>query len=352
MMALSLSFVGDTVPRERIGRAMGLLGTMSAIGTALGPSLGGLLIATVGWRAIFLVNVPIGFASLLLVLRHLPADRPRPAGARETFDFVGTALLTTALAAYALALTIHGEHAGAVAGALGLVALIGAVLFVRVETRVTNPLVRLGLLRHGALGAGLATSALVATVLMATLVVGPFYLARALGLGVARVGLLLSVGPLVVALAGIPAGRAVDRFGARRATMAGLAGIGSGALLLAVLPTATGVAGYVLPIALVTASYALFQAANNTGVMVGVDPAHRGVVSGLLSLARNLGLVTGASAMGAVFATASGAVNAATAPAAAVAFGMRVTFAVATALMLVSLAIATRERRPLARPPA
>ena len=65
-------------------------------------------------------------------------------------------------------------------------------------------------------------SALVATVLMATLVVGPFYLSRALGLDAALVGIILSVGPLVVALTGVPAGRIVDRIGAQRMTIVGL----------------------------------------------------------------------------------------------------------------------------------
>ena len=64
MMALTLAFVGETVPKEKTGSAMGLLGTMSAIGTALGPSLGGVLIAVLGWRAIFLVNLPLGIADL------------------------------------------------------------------------------------------------------------------------------------------------------------------------------------------------------------------------------------------------------------------------------------------------
>src|SRR5690606_10537730 len=66
MMALTLAFVGETVPKARIGSAMGLLGTMSAIGTALGPSLGGMLIAGPGWRAIFLVNLPLGLLTLYL----------------------------------------------------------------------------------------------------------------------------------------------------------------------------------------------------------------------------------------------------------------------------------------------
>ncbi len=71
------------------------------------------------------------------------------------------------------------------------------------------------------------------------------------------------------------------------------------------LPTTSGVAGYVAGIAVVTAGYALFQAANNTAVMSAIRADQRGVASGLLNLSRNLGLVTGASAMGALFAFAS-----------------------------------------------
>src|SRR5688572_3546187 len=85
--------------------------------------------------------------------------------------------------------------------ALLLAAIAGLGLFVRAETNAAAPLIRLAMLRDRVLRAGLFTSALVATVMMATLVVGPFYLARALGLGAASVGLAMTAGPLVVALA-------------------------------------------------------------------------------------------------------------------------------------------------------
>src|SRR3954466_8292825 len=106
MMALTMAFVGETVPKARTGSAMGLLGTMSAIGTALGPSLGGVLIAGLGWRAIFLVNVPLGMLTLLLAHRCLPVDRRGPGTDRAAFDTVGTLLLALTLAAYGLAMTI------------------------------------------------------------------------------------------------------------------------------------------------------------------------------------------------------------------------------------------------------
>jgi len=340
MMALSVALVGEAVPRGRIGSAMGLLGTMSAIGTALGPSLGGFLIVGLGWRAIFFVNVPVGILTFLLVRRHLPADRPMPKADRVGFDHVGTLLLASTLAAYALAMTIGRGSFGPRTAALLLAASIGVGLFMLAEARATSPLIRLAVFRDPVLSASLAMSMLVSTVMMSTLVVGPFYLSRALGLDAARVGLLLSVGPLVVALTGVPAGRIVDRLGPRRMTTVGLIGMAVGSLLLSMVPTMLGIAGYIVPIVVITAGYALFQTSNNTVVMTDIRPDQRGVISGMLSLSRNLGLITGVSVMGAVFALASGTSNITTARPEAVATGMRITFAVAAALIVVGIVIA------------
>ncbi|WP_327387179.1 MULTISPECIES: MFS transporter [unclassified Streptomyces] len=350
MTALTLAFVGETVPKERAGSAMGLLATMSAVGTALGPSLGGALLAGSGWRALFLVNVPLGIAAFLLTHRHLPADREERRGDRPRFDHLGTFLLALTLAAYALAMTLGGGLSGTLGTALLLAAACGGFLFVRVEAKAASPLVQRSLLRAPVIGAGLASSALVSTVMMATLVVGPFYLARTLGLGEAPVGLVLSVGPLVAAVTGMPAGRLADRFGAQRTTLLGLLAMTAGAVALSVTPASLGVLGYVAPLAVLTAGYAVFQTANNTAVMADVAPERRGVVSGMLGLSRNLGLVTGASLMGAVFARASATADIASAPAGAVATGMRFTFLVAAVLILVALAAVAAAGRVSGRP--
>jgi EmrB/QacA subfamily drug resistance transporter len=351
LLALSMAFVGETVPKERTGAAMGLLGTMSAVGTALGPSLGGLLIAGLGWRAIFLVNLPLGAVALVLVRRFLPADRRVAKGTRAGFDAMGTLVLALTLASYALAMTVGRGGFGLRRVALLSGAALGVALFVLVEGRAKAPLVRMATFRNPALGAGFATSTLVSTVMMATMVVGPFYLSRALGLDTAMAGVVLSAGPLVAAMTGLPAGRAVDRFGARRMTLAGLLGLAAGVAVLSMMPATTGTVGYVVPIVVVTASYALFQTANNTSVLAEVDGLQRGVVAGLLNLSRNLGLVTGASVMGSVFAKASGAADVAVAHPAAVAAGMQATFAVAAALIFVALAGAFASR-PLAAEPS
>jgi MFS family permease len=228
--------------------------------------------------------------------------------------------------------------------ALLLASLIAAMLFIRVQATASSPLIDLAMFRDPKLSAGLATSILVSAVLMATLVVGPFYLSRALALDPLRVGVVVSVGPIVVALTGVPAGRLADGFGAQMMTIIGLMAIAAGCTLLAVLPFTLGIPGYVAPIVVITAGYALFQTANNTAVMTHIHQERRGVVSGLLNLSRNLGLITGASAMGAVFAIAAAAPDTGTPSPEAVAAGLRATFAVAVLMIVVALVIAVGSR--------
>jgi EmrB/QacA subfamily drug resistance transporter len=351
MMTLTMALVGETVPQAKTGSAMGLLGTMSAIGTALDPSLGGVLIDGVGWQVIFLVNLPLGILTLLLAHRSLPVDRPSATAVRANFDHVGTLVLALTLAAYALAMTMGRGSFGPLNIALLLSAGVGVGLFVFVEARTASPLIRLAMFHDPGLSAGLAKSAIVSTVLMATLIVGPFYLSGALGLEAALVGLVMSVGPLVAALTGAPAGRLVDRLGAQRMTAVGLIGVAVGSFALSMTPGWLGVAGYIAPIVVITAGYALFQAANNTAVMTGISPDRRGVISGLLNLSRNLGLITGTAVMGGVFAVASATTDMTTASPEAVASGLRLTFAVATALIVVALAIAARSQTRVSRAP-
>ncbi|MFK9079357.1 MFS transporter [Pseudomonas neuropathica] len=293
MMALTLAFVGDTVAKGKTGGAMGLLGSMSAMGTAMGPALGGVLIDGFGWRWIFFISVPLGLLTWLLAQRYLPEDQAKQTG-RAGFDSLGTLLQA--------------------------------------------------LLRDSRLSGCLAMSLLVTTVMMTTLLVGPFYLSQTLRLTAMEIGLVLAVGPLVAALTGVPAGRIVDRWGAPAMTLAGLLGMALGCCLLSMVPETFGVGGYIAPMVVITLGYALFQTANNTAVMLDVLPDQRGVVSGLLNLSRNLGLVTGASAMGAVFALASKAVDIGTAQPQAIASGMRTTFLVALGLIVVACLVAWRRQ--------
>lgn len=293
MMTLAMALMRQTASEARVGRAMGLLGTVSALGTALGPSLGGLLIPVTGWRGVFWVQVPLAVLALVLAIAML---REAP-GKEKT---------------------------------------LSAGLWRSVLNRSLAP--------------NLLVNVLVAAVMMTTLVVGPFYLGLGLGLEEALVGVVMAIGPVISIVSGVPAGRLVDAWGSGRALAVGLALLAAGAFLLAVLPNMIGVAGYVLSIVVLTPGYQLFQAANNTAALAEVPKDRRGTVSGLLALSRNTGLIAGASVMGAVFAYGVGTGDFSYAKPAAIAMGMQLTFLLAGGMMIVAIGVAVGHRNPAKRP--
>lgn len=281
LMTLSMALMRETAGRAPLGRAMGLLGTVSAVGTALGPTLGGVLIPWGGWRSVFLVQAPLALLTAAMVAIGVMAARghtPQPRSAASWRSLWR-------------------------------------------QVRVSSLTMNLG----------------VAAVMMSTLVVGPFYLGVGLGLPPAQVGLVMSVGPFISIVAGVPAGRLVDGWGASRVLALGLCLMTVGALLLATLAGVLGMPGYVIAIAVLTPGYQLFQAANNTATLVDVPPERRGAVSGLLGLSRNIGLVLGASVMGAVFEFGVGTSDVVHAHPVAMVNGLQLTFGLAALLMLATM---------------
>lgn len=286
LMALPLSLAKDLVAQERMGAAMGLLGTMSAIGTALGPSVGGLLIGSLGWRAAFALLAALGAGLLLLALTALAGTKDRASAMRAPLAF--------------------------------------------------------GLLRDRAVAMPLAMNLLVGAVMMATLVVGPFFLAFGLGLTEAQTGLVMATGPVAAALSGVPAGRITDRIGAQASLRAGLALAAAGLCGFALLPAAIGVPGYMLALVLVTPGFQLFMAGNNTAVMRAAPEAHKGLLSGLLGLSRNLGFMLGASLLPLLFAALLGAGGLDHSSRQAMGQAFATTFLATAGLCLLSLILALR----------
>lgn len=189
---------------------------------------------------------------------------------------------------------------------------------------------------------------------MTTLVVGPFYLTEVPGLDTALAGLVMTIGPAVSAIVGLPAGRVVDRNGSTVAGYLGLFALLIGTVAMMLLPGNIGLVGYVFSLVLITSGYALFQAANNTALMTGAPKDQRGVTSALLALGRNVGLITGASAMGTLFTLGSGGAGMASGS------GLQAVFAVASLFVLSALGLSTwahrmdgpRTRSPLHEGPA
>lgn len=330
MMALTIAIARDIAPAGKAGRTIALLGSMSALGTALGPALGGVIIELAGWRAIFFVLVPAGGLAALMVRRFLPATRSAPRD--PAFDAAGIVVLALALGAYASAITLDGASV-ALRMVLILLAVAGGLLFLRVESRAVQPMIAPSELRDRALALALGVNAIVATVMMATLVVGPFVLTRGLGLDPAHAGAVMAVGPVLAALSGLPAGRIVDRFGTSQTVASGIAVMAAGSIAFAVLPGIAGVAGYVAAMLVLTPGYQLFLAANTAAVLAAAGAERKGKVSGLLNLSRNLGLITGAAAMAALFTRSVGTSDIAAAGPEMVLQGLGATFSVAAVVL-------------------
>lgn len=348
LMALPMSILREMIGEKQTGSAMGILATMSALGTALGPSLGGVLIASFGWRSAFVLLAASGVLVFGVAMWAIPKTPKKPSQSEPRMDWLGASLLAITLTAYAL--VTAGKSADLDWGARWLVPvlLLALVCFVIVQARSASPLVPVSILRDRVIGASLAMNLLVTTVMMSTLVVGPFFLFFGLGLNEAMVGLVMAVGPVTAAVVGVPAGRLTDRYGAQRVVVGGLIQIGFGLVCLAILPRWLGVSGYVAALILLTPGFQLFLTANNTAVMLTGQHEQRGMLSGLLGLSRNLGFMTGASVMATLFATALGREAITSASARAVTDAFTTTFVVAAGLSVVAFVLAVFGR-PLAR---
>lgn len=280
LMTLAMALTRQTVNKSQLGRAMGMLGTISALGTALGPVLGGFLIALSGWQSIFGLQFILASIAIILAWVLLPNDCIRKQ--------------------------------------------IPTLSSWQPDQNITP---------------NLMVNLLVAAVMMTTLVIGPFYLSLGLSLNQIQVGLIMGIGPVVAILSGIPSGRLVDCWGSRYIVTIGLIFLIIGSFMLAIVPKLMGLSGYIFPIIILTLGYQLFQAANNTMTLADVPKARQGMVSGLLSLSRNMGLIIGASVMGAIFSFGVGTIQFNQATALAIIDGMQFTFLCAGALMIVGLLI-------------
>lgn len=280
LMTLAMALTRQTVSKSQLGRAMGMLGTISALGTALGPVLGGLLIALSGWQSIFGLQFILASIAIILAWVLLPNDCIRKQ--------------------------------------------IPTLSSWQPDQNITP---------------NLMVNLLVAAVMMTTLVIGPFYLSLGLSLNQIQVGLIMGIGPVVAILSGIPSGRLADRWGSRYIVAIGLIFLIIGSFMLAIVPKLMGLSGYIFPIIILTLGYQLFQAANNTMTLADVPKARQGMVSGLLSLSRNMGLIIGASVMGTIFSFGVGTNQFNQATALAIIDGMQFTFLCAGALMIVGLLI-------------
>ncbi len=219
--AIGPAIIARTFPGPERGRALGLNGVSVSLGLTLGPILGGLLTTTAGWRAIFLINLPIGILAILWARRVLPRETP---GAGVTFDVRGAVLSGLSLLALLLALS-EGQDLGwtspAIVGLFAVAVGLG-VAFIAVERRSAQPLIDLALFRIRQFTFGLASVIVAFAGLFTATFLLPFLLQRGEGYTPVQAGLLLAPVPIAMAIVAPFAGAASDRWGPAIPASAGM----------------------------------------------------------------------------------------------------------------------------------
>ena len=290
-------------PAERRGQAIGLNSMMTYLGLTVGPSLGGWLAQSLGWRSVFYINVPVGALALSLSLVFIPKGSPAETGTK--FDLPGAATFLAGLVALMLVLNQGAEWGWASFPILGLAGLAAALLtvFVLIEKRSTAPMLDLSLFRNPLFSASTVSAVLNYICVNSLTFLMPFYLIQGRALNPAQAGLLLTAQPILMAISAPISGSLSDRFGSRLPGMIGMAMLSGGLLLLARLGPQTSfwVAGVGLAIAgLGTGTFI----SPNTSALLGAAPRHRqGIASGVQAAGRNVGMVLGIGLAGAIFTT-------------------------------------------------
>lgn len=300
MMALGMAIVTENFPPNERGKALGISGLIVSIGIIAGPTIGGLILGSFSWHWIFFVNLPVGILGIIMVIKFVPDFIP---GIRQKFDFPGAVTLFISLICLLLSLTV-GELDGFLTLPVFLLGIgfIGfLVIFIRVESRSPQPMIDLGLFKSSLFNTNLVTGSITFIASAGTMILMPFYLENLMHYSPRMVGILMAVVPVSMGIFSPISGVLSDRWGTRALTIAGLGMLLLGYIGVSTLTLETSALGYVLRFLPVGIGAGIFQSPNNSAIMSEAPRDRLGVASGLLSLTRTLGQITGIVTLGAIW---------------------------------------------------
>jgi len=302
IMACTPALIVDAFPPAERGRALGFIGSVVASGLTTGPVLGGLLLHFFSWRVIFLINIPIGLFTAILVhflLKGSQADISRP----ETFDWAGATMLTLCLGPLLLAVT-HGYDWGYLSRPILLLAgltLISGVGLIYVEQRAVHPILDSMLFRIRLFTLPILAAVIIFASLFSLVFLMPFYLLNPGGFDIDQAGYLMATIFVFLFIVSPLSGTLSDRIGSRLLCTLGTGIVAISLYLLALLPPEAPVIEIAWRLALAGIGMAVFIPPNSAAAMNSVPRHQRGVASATVAAARNLGMVLGVAVSGAVF---------------------------------------------------
>ncbi|MGE5172201.1 MAG: MFS transporter [Betaproteobacteria bacterium] len=303
LQANSVALITQAFPRNERGKAIGIQGAIQAISMAVGPSVGGILIATVGWRAVFYINIPIGiigtFAAMLILPQNQRVEK------KETIDYLGTMFFAAGLAFLVLVFN-EGVKLGWGSNTIIVYFLHACILlglFVLTELRVEHPLIDLKLFKNSTFLIGNLTGMMSHYVLFAVLFLMPFYLEKVLNYSPVLTGVMLTPIPLAMALVAPFAGHISDKYGSKIMTASGMLVSAAACFALLFLGVHSHLALLIGELILLGVGMGLFTPPNNSAIMGAAPKEKLGLAGGVLNMMRSLGLIFGVDISGVIFTT-------------------------------------------------
>ncbi len=289
VMATSMAIIATVFPPNERGKALGLAVASVYAGISCGPLVGGFLVSSFGWRAVFAVGVPLGCAVFLITARKLKGDWREAQG--EPFDGVGSLIYAGSLILLIVGVSRLEQGGWAVGSAAAGVA--GLLLFLRFEARHPYPILNVALLRDNPLFAlsNLAALFNYAATFGLTFFLS-LYLQTVKGLSPHHAGLLLVLQPVTQTLFSPACGRLADRYPAANVATAGMALCAAGLGIAATLSAETPLVAVAVVLLFLGAGFALFSSPNMSAILGSVAPRYLGIASGLAATMRTLGMMT------------------------------------------------------------
>lgn len=291
-MANSQGIVTDIFPATERGKALGLIGTFVSLGSIAGPSLGGIIVSTLGWEYIFWVNVPIGVIAFVLGMKVLPKDLIR---VKSRIDLPGSLLFSFFIITLFAGLLLgqqFGYGDSRIVTAL-IAAAVSFAAFIRVELRRPAPLLQLSLFKNPLFSLSILCAFLVFVANFCFNIIAPFYAQNMLGLSPFYAGFLLMLFPISMVVIAPLSGALSDKIGSEFLTFAGLIVMVIAQFGLARLHEGSSVILVGVWIAMLGVGSGLFQSPNNSLIMSKVPRTQLGSAGSVNSLVRNVGMVVG-----------------------------------------------------------
>lgn len=290
-MANNQGIITQIFDRTERGKALGILAAAVALGTMIGPPLGGLIVSVLSWKFIFFINVPIGIVTAVLGFEILPKGERT----NERLDIPGTILLviTTILLFGAI---IRGQDTGFnnlyLLAAITAALVLGA-LFILLELKQRQPLLDLELFKCKQFSLSLFCAFISFACTSASIILIPFYLEDTLKIAPANAGIFMMLSPLIVAVLSPLSGALSDKIGSEALIFAGLLMMGTGLFLMSSLNEISSLASAGIFVSVLAFGQGLFQPANNSLIMSAPLKNKLGVAGSVNSFVRNFGQIVG-----------------------------------------------------------